>query len=84
MRFPVPLGCFCEADVSPLLCPIIDRGKGYPFEVVIPMSLKVSVAVLSDQMKSLNWKALKLELICRLPKETVAEVLREASTLLSK
>ena len=31
-----------------LLCPITDRVKGYPFEVVIPGSMKVTGAVLSD------------------------------------
>ena len=67
-----------------LLCPIIERGKGYPFEVLIPARMKVSGAVLSDQLKSHNWRALDLELICRLPEETVSEVLRKAATLLSR
>ncbi len=67
-----------------LLCPIIDRIKGYPFEVPIPARMKVSGAVLSDQVKSMDWKALDAELICRLPEATVSEVLRKAATLLSK
>jgi mRNA interferase MazF len=67
-----------------LLCPITDRVKGYPFEVVIPGSMKVTGAVLSDVVKSLDWKALKAELIFRLPEATVSEVLRKAAALLSK
>jgi mRNA interferase MazF len=67
-----------------LLCPIVDQGKGYPFEVPIPARMQISGAVLSDQVKSFNWRALDLELICRLPEETVLEVLRKAATLLSK
>jgi mRNA interferase MazF len=67
-----------------LLCPITDRVKGYPFEVPIPGSMKVTGVVLSDEMKSLDWKALKAELICRLPEATVSEVLRKAAALLSK
>ena len=67
-----------------LLCPIIDRRKGYPFEVPIPARMKVSGAVLSDQVKSMDWRALDATLICRLPEATVSEVLRKAATLLSK
>ena len=67
-----------------LLCPITDRVKGYPFEVLIPGNTKVTGAVLSDEVKSLDWKALKAELICRLPEATVSEVLRKAAALLSK
>src|SRR5215813_14686908 len=46
-----------------LLCPITNQIKGYPFEVLIPQGLKVTGAVLSDQVKSLDWKARKAELI---------------------
>ena len=67
-----------------LLCPIIVRLKGYPFEVPIPARMKVSGAVLSDQVKSMDWRALDATLICRLPEATVSEVLRKAATLLSK
>jgi mRNA interferase MazF len=67
-----------------LLCPITDRVKGYPFEVPIPGNMKVAGAVLSDEVKSLDWRALDLELICRLPEDTILEVLRKAATLLSK
>jgi mRNA interferase MazF len=67
-----------------LFCPITDRIKGYPFEVSIPGNMKVTGVVLSDEIKSLDWRALKAELICRLPETTVAEVLRKAAVLLSK
>ena len=67
-----------------LLCPITDRVKGYPFEVPIPGNIIVKGVVLSDEVKSLDWRALKAELICRLPEATVSEVLRKAAALLSK
>ena len=67
-----------------LFCPISDRAKGYPFEVSIPEGMKVVGVVLSDELKSLDWRALKVELICRLPETTVLEVLRKSATLLSK
>jgi mRNA interferase MazF len=54
-----------------IFCPITNQIKGYPFEVVIPSGLKVTGAVLSDQVKSLDWHARRAELLCSLPDETV-------------
>ena len=66
-----------------ILCPITSRVKGYPFEVPIPDGLPVEGAILSDQAKSLDWKARKAEFICKLPAETPIEVLQKLGTLLS-
>lgn len=40
-------------------CPITNQVKGYPFEVVIQDNPSVTGAVLSDQVKSLDWQARK-------------------------
>lgn len=66
-----------------LLCPITSQIKGYPFEVIIPEGLKLSGAVLSDQVKSLDWRARRAELICTLPRDTIVEVVQKLSTLIS-
>ena len=66
-----------------ILCPITNQVKGYPFEVVIPDGLAVTGAILSDQVKSLDWRARQAAFICRLPAVTVAEVLARLSTLIS-
>ena len=42
-----------------LFCPITSRSKGYPFEVPLPKGGKACGAILSDQLKSLDWKARK-------------------------
>ncbi|MEJ5375595.1 MAG: endoribonuclease MazF [bacterium] len=65
-----------------ILCPITSQVKGYPFEVVIPPGLAVTGAILSDQVKSLDWRVRKAELICRLPKAIIAETLRKLGVLL--
>ena len=65
-----------------ILCPITSQIKGYPFEVLIPAGLKISGAILSDQLKSLDWKVRQAELICELPSATVDEVLQKLNTLL--
>jgi mRNA interferase MazF len=58
-----------------LLCPITSQVKGYPFEVSIPVGLKVSGVVLSDQVKSLDWRARKAEFVCKVPPRVTLEVL---------
>ena len=67
-----------------IFCPITSQVKGYPFEVLLPQGLPVTGAILSDQVKSLDWRARNVELICVLPEETTSEVLQKLTTLLSK
>ena len=66
-----------------ILCPVSGQIKGYPFEVLIPTGLPVTGAILSDQVKSLDWRARRAELICALPARTISEVLEKLATLLT-
>lgn len=66
-----------------ILCPITNQVKDYPFEVLLPEGLPVAGVILSDQVKSLDWRARNVELICLLPDETISEVLQKLETLLS-
>ncbi len=65
-----------------IFCPITNQIKGYPFEVLIPEGLPVTGAILSDQVKSLDWRARNAELIGVLPDETISEVLQKLGTLM--
>lgn len=65
-----------------LACPITNQVKGYPFEVSIPQGLPISGVVLSDQIRSLDWRARQAALICAAPASIVLEVLAKAITLL--
>ena len=67
-----------------ILCPITSQIKGYPFEVLIPEGLKISGAILSDQVKSLDWRARQAELVCKLPPSTIDEALQKLNTLLGQ
>jgi len=40
-----------------LFCPVTSHVKGYPFEVTLPPGLAIQGAILSDQIKSLDWRA---------------------------
>jgi mRNA interferase MazF len=66
-----------------LLCPITSRVKGYPFEVALPAELPVSGVILCDQVKSLDWRARRAEVVCRVPDGVVRETLARLMTLLA-
>jgi len=66
-----------------ILCPITSQMKGYPFEVLLPAGLPVEGVVLSDQAKSLDWRARRAEFACRLPPDIVRQVLLKLGTLLA-
>jgi mRNA interferase MazF len=65
-----------------VLCPITSQSKGYPFEVAISTRTLTGV-VLSDQVKSLDWKVRQAEMIERVPNAVVQEVLAKLSSLLA-
>jgi len=62
--------------------PITSQVKGYPFEVLMPEGLEVTGAILSDQVKSLDWKARKTRFSCKLPPEQFNEVVKKLNTLI--
>jgi mRNA interferase MazF len=65
------------------MCPVTSRARGYPFEVSLPSHLDVTGVVLSDQIKSLDWRARRADIACRAPKSVIDEVLGKLTTLLS-
>lgn len=65
-----------------LACPITSQVKGYPFEVAIPAGLKIRGVVLSDQVKSLDWRSREAEFVGRLPAYAMNEVLAKINALL--
>lgn len=65
-----------------LLCPITSQVKGYPFEVRVPSGLKVSGVVLTDQVKSLDWRARNAKRISALPDGVVEAVIQRIEVLL--
>ena len=64
-----------------LFCPVTSEIKGYPFEVLLPSDLPIEGAVLSDQVRSLDWRARKAARICSLPSVTIDEVVGKLRTL---
>ena len=65
-----------------LFCPITNQAKGYPFEVAIPKNKNIAGVILSDQLKSLDWRARNVVFITKLSDSVIEEVLRKVKVLL--
>ena len=63
-----------------ICCPMTSRIKGYPFEVVV--SQDPPSAVLSDQIKSLDWKARRASFKGKVSTGVLAEVQAKIKALL--
>ena len=58
-----------------LCCPVTSQVKGYPFEVRLPQGLGVEGVILSDQIKSLDWRVRKARRIGNLPADVLEEMI---------
>ena len=65
-----------------LVCPITAQAKGYPFEVAIPGERTVTGVILTDQVKSIDWRARRAKVVDRLGAEVVARTLALLRVLL--
>ncbi|MGH8455312.1 MAG: endoribonuclease MazF [Nevskiales bacterium] len=66
-----------------ICCPITTRPKGYPFEVPLGASASITGAVLSDQAKSLDWRARNAKRATRVTPEILADVTHRVTVLIS-
>jgi len=65
-----------------LFMPITSHAKGYPFEVALPLELKTQGVILSDQIKSLDWKARSVSYIETGSATLISEVQAKIETLI--
>ncbi|MDH6300968.1 endoribonuclease MazF [Polynucleobacter sphagniphilus] len=63
-------------------CPLTTQIKGYPFEVLVEID-GVQSAILSDQVKSLDWKIRKAKYKNTVNPRTLTEVRAKVKSLLS-
>jgi mRNA interferase MazF len=64
------------------ICPITNTVKGWPFEVELPEGLAFQGAILTDEVKSLDWKSRRIQIIDEAPPETVTDCLNKIHTFL--
>ena len=65
-----------------LFCPAASTIKGYPFEVQLPDGSAVRGVVLSDQLKSIDWRSMKVKFIERTSSDVLAMVTARVLPLL--
>lgn len=54
-----------------VVCPVTNRKKGYAFEVLLPEDSPIAGVVLTDQIKSLDMRKRRFEIVGRLQPESV-------------
>ncbi len=83
LALTVSLGEYNRASGTALFCPIITTPRGYPFEVPIPPGLEVEGAVVSDQVRAMDWAAMRAKFVCRMPEEVTYEVIGKLISVLT-
>ncbi len=71
-----------QVTSSALVCPIVSKRKGYPFEVELPLWLHLTGVVLADQVKSIDRRNRKIERVGKAPAEFVELILAQILPLL--
>jgi mRNA interferase MazF len=65
-----------------IVCPITSQVKGYPFEVEVPASSRVTGVILADHLKSLDWRQRRAQRIGKIPQSSLKKVRELISALL--
>jgi mRNA interferase MazF len=65
-----------------LVMPITKHQKGYPFEVLLPDELKTQGVVLTDQIKSIDWRGRNVQFVESVEEELIEEVQAKVRALL--
>ncbi|OAB43489.1 endoribonuclease MazF [Paenibacillus glacialis] len=74
---------FNQATGFATFCPITNQSKGYPFEVKLTEEGKITGVILSDQIKTLDWKARRCEIVGQAHNSVTQEVLDKIHTFLN-
>lgn len=73
---------FNEVTGFAVICPITSQVKGYPFEVALPSGLAISGVILTDQVKSLDWRARNFQIKDKVSQEIIDDCLSLIHTFL--
>jgi mRNA interferase MazF len=65
-----------------IVCPVTSQAKGYPFEVPVTGSGRIQGVILSDHLKSLDWRQRNATKAGKLPKGVLDQVLESIAILL--
>lgn len=65
-----------------LVCPVTTQVKGYPFEVPLVGTKKITGVALADQIRSIDWQVRKIKIVDRIPLSFLAPILAKFKPLL--
>ena len=65
-----------------LFCPITNKIKNYPFEVLLSDNQLTKGVVISDQIKSLDWHCRNIEFIEKVSSDIINQVISKSILLL--
>lgn len=65
-----------------VVCPVTNQKKDYPFEVELRQAKSITGVILSDQVKSLDWKVRQATFADKAPEAVVHECTRKIKALL--
>lgn len=64
------------------VCPITHTVRGWGYEVMLPEELVFNGVILTDQVKNLDWRARRIDVVGRAPDEVINECLDKIRTFL--
>lgn len=65
-----------------LFCPITSVAKNYPFEINL-INEKINGVILSDQIKSYDWRRRNIEFISKVEEDIYLKVVKKIKTLIN-
>lgn len=65
-----------------IAAPVTSRVKGYPFEVALPEGGAVQGVILSDHVRSVDWRARRAEFVMAVPEAVLEEAGGKLAALL--
>jgi len=65
-----------------VVVPVTNAVKGYPFEVPLPADLKIAGTILSDAVRSIDWRARRARYCDKVPVEILQTVKAKLAVLL--
>lgn len=66
-----------------VICPVTKEKKGYPFEVKLPKGLAIEGVILTDQVRSVEWKTRNIKIVGQAPQEIIETCIRRIHTFIS-
>ena len=73
--FVVSVAAFNKATKLAFCCPVTNTDRHTPFHVAIPPASKLTGFVMCEQLKSVDYSALKVKFLISAPKDFLDEVL---------